>query len=137
MHVYTHTHTHAHTHIYRYHRLYVQFAIADAGVAALNFVKVLVFVVSKVYWAIIPNGQESWWFSKTIVTIHQTQCHYLKDQCPKLHCFTKPKFSVTAIWPNKIRYLKEVQSVPHNYTTFLFFFRYFYSFGHLNRFPRP
>jgi len=33
--------------IYRYHKLYVQFALTDAGVAALNYVKVLVFVVSK------------------------------------------------------------------------------------------
>jgi hypothetical protein len=83
----------------------------------------------KVYWAIIPNGQESWWFSKTTVTTHQTQCHYLKEHCPKLHCFTKPEIAAP--------YLEELQYVPHSYTTVLFFFGYIYSFGHLNRFPRP
>jgi hypothetical protein len=94
-----------------------------------------VFVVQKVYWAIIPNSQESWWFSKTTVTTHQTRCCYVKDHCPKLHCFTKPKISATAIQSNKKPYLEEVQYAPHSYTAVLLFFRYIYSFGHLNRFP--
>jgi len=36
-----------HIYIHRYYKLYVQFALTDASATALNYVKVLVFVVSK------------------------------------------------------------------------------------------
>jgi hypothetical protein len=36
-----------HVYIHRYHKLCLQSAPADAGVGALNYVKVLVFVLSK------------------------------------------------------------------------------------------
>jgi hypothetical protein len=67
-----------HVYIHRYHKLYVKFALADGDIAAIIYVKVLMFVVSKGldFGLLSYHNKQARnlgrWFSKTLVTTDQT-----------------------------------------------------------------